>query len=264
MGGLRRLGGVLQAAGFGVLRLNLRGAGPGRGLARGTYAAACNQDLLPVLRQAAVLAAPGPLLGVGLSLGGTVLLNAALAEPELLAGLVCVSSPLDLAASSAQIERPRNKLYQSWLLRRLIRQTLTDPFGITTAERDRLLGANIPPTIRAFDEAITAPRWGYSSVEAYYRGASPLPRLLETAQLPPTLLVHAMDDPWVPAQATQLVARSRERGDRRRSCRNPEVLLTTAGGHNGFHSQGDGPGASWADKITAAWLKRLVDTGKPV
>ena len=47
--GLRRLTLSLQGAGFAVLRLNLRGADPGRHLAGGTYAAACNSDLLPVL-----------------------------------------------------------------------------------------------------------------------------------------------------------------------------------------------------------------------
>ena len=107
-GGVRRLGQLLQHAGFGVLRLNLRGAGPGRALARGIYAASCNRDLLPVLQQAKVLVAPAPLLGAGLSLGGTVLLNAALEQPDLLTALVCVSTPLDLAESSAQIERPRS------------------------------------------------------------------------------------------------------------------------------------------------------------
>ena len=87
--GLRRLGLSLQGAGFAVLRLNLRGADPGRHLAGGTYAAACNSDLLPVLARARVLAEelgqetagcrPLPLYGAGISLGGTMLLNASLA-----------------------------------------------------------------------------------------------------------------------------------------------------------------------------------------
>ncbi len=80
--GVRRLAQALLAAGFGVLRLNLRGAGAGRALAAGTYAAACNSDLLPVLAAARQRAGDRPLLGVGLSLGGTVLLNALLALPR--------------------------------------------------------------------------------------------------------------------------------------------------------------------------------------
>ena len=251
-GGVRRLGQVLAGAGFGVLRLNLRGAGPGRSLAAGTYAAACNRDLLPVLHQIAGLAAPAPLLGVGLSLGGTVLLNAALAEPGLLAGLVCVSSPLDLAACSDQIGRPRNRLYQHWLLRRLIALTLGDPFGLDPAEQARLQGPGAPGSIRAFDAAITAPRWGYPSVEAYYRDASPLQRLLAGAPLPPTLLVHSLDDPWVPATATQQLAAAAP------AATPAEVVLTAGGGHNGFHGRGDGPSATWADQLTLGWLQQLL------
>ncbi|SBO44355.1 alpha/beta fold hydrolase [Cyanobium sp. NIES-981] len=261
-GGVRRLGQQLQAAGFAVLRLNLRGAGPGRPLARGTYAARCNRDLLPVLRQAAALAAPAPLLAVGLSLGGTVLLNAALAEPALLAGLVCVSSPLDLAASSAQIERPRNRLYQRWLLQRLIAQTLDDPFGVDPRERRALQGDNAPGSIRGFDAAITAPRWGYADVEAYYRQASPLPalgrRLQEGKGLPPTLLVHALDDPWVPAAPAAELAAAVASAGRSPAPGSLEVLLTRQGGHNGFHGRSDGSGGSWADRLTATWLQAVV------
>ncbi|MCP9888654.1 alpha/beta fold hydrolase [Cyanobium sp. ATX 6A2] len=262
-GGVRRLGRCLQQAGFGVWRLNLRGAGPGRPLAAGTYAAACNADLLPVLAEARRQAGGLPLLGVGLSLGGAVLLNAALAEPGVLDGLVAVSSPLDLAACAQRFDRPRNWLYQRWLLRGLIRQTLADPFGLNAAEREALAGPARPRSIRAFDAAITAPRWGYADVDAYYAQASALTRLRAgAAPLPPALLLHALDDPWVPAAAAQQLADDPPPG--------LEVLLSAHGGHNGFHSVADravadravadGAGSaigSWADRRTVDWLCTL-------
>ena len=259
--GLRRMGLSLQDAGMAVWRLNLRGAGPGRSLAPGTYAARCDSDLLPVLRRARQQAGALPLLGVGISLGGTMLLNAVLAEAGVLDGLVCTSSPLDLAACSRQIERPRNRIYQRWLLRRLRSQTLADPFGVSAAERWALQGPDRPRTIRAFDAAITAPRWGYGSVEHYYRQASPLPRLLpapgadERSQpaLPPTLLLHALDDPWVPASGAQALAASPPPG--------VEVLLTGQGGHNGFHGVGDAPLSCWGDQLTVRWLEGLLAGG---
>ena len=253
--GLRRLGWTLQQAGFAVLRLNLRGAGPGRLLAPGTYAANSNADLLPALARARELAGALPLLGVGVSLGGTQLLNAAFAQPGLLDGVACVSSPLDLRACSRQIERRRNAIYQRWLLRRLVEQTLADPFGIDPAERLALEAGGGPRTIRAFDAAITAPRWGYHSVEHYYDEASPLARLLDPAQraeLPPTLLVHALDDPWVPAAGTAQVAEQVQG-------LGLQVVLTPHGGHNGFHGIGDRPQQGcWSDRLTARWLSRLL------
>ena len=259
--GLRRMGLALQDAGMAVLRLNLRGAGAGRPLAAGTYAAHCNSDLLPVLAQVRTLAAGKPLLGVGLSLGGTILLNALLATSAsaVLDGLVCLSSPLDLAACSAQIERPRNRLYARWLLRRLVEQTLADPFGVTESERIALTIDGGPASIRAFDQAITAPRWGYSSVEHYYAAASPLQPLLDPrsrSRLPPLLLVHAEDDPWVPvAPMHQLVkAMGHDHGWERP----PEILVSRRGGHNGFHGHGDSPRANWGDRLTVRWLRELL------
>ena len=255
--GLRRMGHTLQHAGLAVLRLNMRGAGPGRELARGTYAASCNSDLLPALARARELAAGRPLLGMGISLGGTKLLNGLLAAPGQLDGLVTISSPLDLAASSAQIERPRNRIYKRWLLQRLVAQTLADPFGVSQPERELLEGRSaIGPitSIRAFDAAITAPRWGYQSVEHYYREASPLQQLrARPSGLPPTLVLHAIDDPWVPVDGARELAALQLPG--------VEVLLTAAGGHNGFHARCDGRGAepgNWGDRLTARWFDQLL------
>ena len=94
-----------------------------------------NRDLLPALQQARQLAVqleagnPSmPLFGVGLSLGGTMLLNAQLEQP-LLDGLVCISSPLDLVQCADQFDRPRNRLYRRWVLRRLRQLTLEDLQG---------------------------------------------------------------------------------------------------------------------------------------
>lgn len=250
--GLRRMGLALQASGFAVLRLNLRGAGKGRALAPGTYAALCNQDLAPVLAVGRGLAAGKPLVGVGISLGGTILLNACL-DPGLnfdskscLDALVCTSSPLDLGLCSASIERPRNRIYQHWLVKRLVKQTLEDPAGINEHERHALRKVR---TIRDFDEAITAPRWGYRNAAAYYKEASPIHKLSELQV--PSLLLQALDDPWVTASTAQHLRDEQ-------TCPSLKVVLTPNGGHNGFHGKGDHPLACWGDRFTAQWLKAVL------
>lgn len=262
--GPRRLALALGAEGFAVLRLNLRGAGRGRMVGRGTYCALCNGDLGPALARARRLAVdlarevspaaqPLPLFGAGISLGGTVLLNGCLAGLRL-DGLVCVSSPLDLAVCAVQFERRRNRVYQRWLMDRLREQTLADPGGLSEQERRALVGPGRARTIRGFDAAITAPRWGFPSVAAYYAAASPLPALLEGRQLPPTLLLHAGDDPWVPVGPL----RQLEAAGVGWEGSAPQVVITPRGGHNGFHAPGDGPDACWADRLVAAWLGRLT------
>jgi predicted alpha/beta-fold hydrolase len=277
--GPRRLALALRCAGCATLRLNLRGAGAGRSLAGGTYAARCDRDLAPVLAKALALAEqlgaerqreqagehvgehvwehggeqpPLPLAAAGLSLGGTILLNAIRAGVGSgLTALACLSSPLDLAGCSAAIGRPRNALYERWLVRRLRRQTLADPLGLAETERRALAGADAPRTIRGFDGRITAPRWGYASVDAYYAAASPLADLHRWAQepdgaRPAILLVHAADDPWVPAGPTRALVGQLP------------VLLTAQGGHCGFHGVGDPPQASWSDRLLTAWLLEQI------
>jgi uncharacterized protein len=62
------------------------------------------------------------------------------------------------------------------------------------------------------------------------------------------LLIHALDDPLVPAGS--LVALAGQQ------LRNREILLPGWGGHNGFHGAADPPDGSWADCHVAEWLAR--------
>lgn len=277
--GIRRLADHLVGSGFAVLRLNMRGAGAGRSLASGTYAALCNRDLLPALIRARHLAdqlaaeaaategRTVPLFGIGLSLGGTMLLNGVLhgQEPPRLDGLVCVSSPLDLIRCTEQFDRPRNRVYRRWVLRRLRQLTLADPRGVAPQERNALTGPARVRTLQAFDARITAPRWGFRSVSDYYRAASPLEPLLAKmaagASLPPILLIHAADDPWVPVAATQQLASQASR----QACPWLKTMITAHGGHNGFHGpEDDGLTSSWADRQAVDWLRsRLLSSGMP-
>ena len=269
--GLRRMGLRFLQAGFGVLRLNLRGADPGRHLAGGTYAAQCNSDLMPVIKKARQLCevlgenssgrkGPLPLFGAGISLGGTMLLNACLlnkqsfkSDKPLLDALICTSSPLDLEECSLSIERFRNSIYQRWLLKRLVRQTLADPFGVSDDEKEFLTSCNkenLPLTIRAFDSAITAPRWGYRDVNAYYLEASPLQSLCSAlSEMPPMIFLQALDDPWVPAQGAKKLMETISFNQNSRV----QVVLTKHGGHNGFH----GVKGCWGDDLVQKWLLNL-------
>ncbi|WP_320674750.1 alpha/beta hydrolase [Prochlorococcus sp. MIT 1341] len=269
--GLRRMSLTLQKAGFATLRLNLRGAYPGRDLSPGSYAAECNSDIEPVLKVARNLCKeigndylikekPLPLFGAGISLGGTILLNACLkikdnSGIQALDGLACTSSPLDLSICSKSIERPRNKFYQNWLLRRLVQQTLADKTGLSIDEKEALenefKGKITNKSIKSFDSIITAPRWGYKSVDNYYRAASPLKDLiLNNPNIPQTLFLQSEDDPWVPSESAKLLAeRNLNINDN-----NIRVILSKLGGHNGFH----GINGCWGDQIVKRWFDYLT------
>ena len=264
--GLTRMASALVQSNFAVLKLNLRGSDPCRNLVDGTYAAECNTDMIPVLKRAREISyeLTGeynsskniPLFGAGISLGGTILLNACMSDESLLDGLVCISSPLDLNECSSCIERPRNFIYQKWLLNRLIKQTLEDPFGIDEREKNALIKNKKDKkdkkrkinNIRSFDNFITAPRWGYENAEEYYANASPFFPLIKNEKfIPKTLFIQSKDDPWVPSLAAEkLMEKMKFSNDQKVN----KFIFTDKGGHNGFH----GVNGCWGDKVVSKWF----------
>ena len=194
-----------------------------------------------------------PIYGVGLSLGGTILLNACLDYDEnkgekLLDGLACVSSPLDLSSCSLCIEKSRNYIYQKWLLHRLKNQ-LWDGFNdegkLLNNEKLRKKIRSLK-SIREFDHKFTAPSWGFNSLEDYYVKASPIFRIQKSIKkLPPMLFIHAKDDPWVPYKDTLNL--------RKESIDKFNILITAKGGHNGFHSIN----GCWSDEVVKNWFMSI-------
>ena len=262
--GLKRIARKLVNNGFGVLKLNLRGAGSARYLAKGNYSARCSNDIISALKFFRQLLNSEfkdshinkdyiPIFGVGLSLGGTILLNSCLDyssknSRKLLDGLACVSSPLDLLCCSNCIERPRNFLYQKWLMQRLKRQ-LRDGYkneGILLPKSKLSKRIKGLKTIGEFDKNFTAPSWGFKSLEDYYYKSSPIFRIQKLIKnLPPTLLIHAKDDPWVPYKSTLNLKNSLNE-----SLDKLTILITNKGGHNGFHSSY----GCWSDEAVKSWL----------
>ncbi len=259
--GLRRISRKLANNGFGVLKLNLRGSGSARYLAKGNYCARCSSDVISAINYFKKLINLEfkdlmkrnnnlPIYGVGLSLGGTILLNACLDYDEnkgekLLDGLACVSTPLDLSSCSLCIEKPRNSIYQKWLLHRLINQLwegFNDEGKLLDNEKLRIKIRNLK-SIREFDQKFTAPSWGFNSLEDYYIKASPIFRIQNSIKkLPPMLFIHAKDDPWVPYKDTLNL--------RKESIDKFTIFITEKGGHNGFHSIN----GCWSDEVVKNWF----------
>ena len=106
-------------------------------------------------------------------------------------------------------------------------------------------------SIRAFDSAITAPRWGYDNVDQYYLEASPLPSLTNNLpKIPPTLILQSVDDPWVPSKGAKKLSRAISK----MKDNNLNVIITKTGGHNGFH----GKNGCWGDLLVVRWIERLA------
>ena len=222
---------VLQAAdawaadGAPVVRLNLRGSPPGRSLAKGHYHMDRVQDLADACLAVAGLD-PGirrhGVVIVGFSLGGALALRLAQAPspPEIVKAVITVSAPLDLPATAERIARPRNRLYERWLLKRLKQETAPLWRDGRASLRAAVQGAR---HIRDFDDALTAKEAGFRDAADYYASCSP-GRDIDKLAIP-ALLIHADDDPWVPPPS--VVERTLLR-----------VVVTRGGGHVGFHGRG--------------------------
>jgi predicted alpha/beta-fold hydrolase len=242
---LVRLALRLYHAGIRVVRINLRGAGSGFGLARGIYHAGRSDDLRAVVTWLERRVNGSPIALVGFSLGGNLVLKlAAEAAEAAVPGLDCflaANPPIDPAASARQIQRPDNRIYDwnfvRWL-RKMVRQ-LHQHFpelGPT-----QLRGVR---TLYDFDDRYTAARNGFASADDYYARCNLLKSIARIEI--PGLIVHAMDDPFIPCEPFLQVEIPE----------NVTLELIAHGGHLGYVSRDRWLGDHrWLETRLATWLR---------
>jgi predicted alpha/beta-fold hydrolase len=220
--------GQARRLGWGMDLLVHRSCGPELNRTRRFYHSGETSDLELVLDRVTRERPDAPLALCGVSLGGNVLLKF-LGEhgselPAQLRAAIAVSVPYDLARGARQIQRGFSRVYQASFLRSLRgkvaakRTTFPD-----LASDDVLAGVR---TLWDFDERVTAPVHGFRDAADYYARSSAL-GFLAGIRLP-TLLLSAVDDPFLPAAVLDEVrAAARD---------NPalHVEFTQHGGHAGF------------------------------
>jgi len=171
-----------------------------------------------------------PLGLMGVSLGGNVLCKL-LGEdgdalPPQVRGAVAVSVPFDLAAASRHIGRGFGVVYEKFFLKTLIPKALAkiarhpELAALQTVRRAR--------TLWEFDDAFTAPLHGFRDAADYYARASSLPYLSSIRR--PTLLLSAVDDPFLPPRVLHDVEAAVA------GVPHVEVEFPARGGHVGFTS----------------------------
>lgn len=142
----------------------------------------------------------GPLLAVGVSLGGNALLRwaqeAGASASQTVRAVAAISAPLDLAAGGAAIGRGINRqIYTRMFMRSMKPKALAKLAqhpGLF--DRARLLAAR---DLYEFDDVFTAPLHGFAGVQDYWRRASAKPHL-RTIRVP-ALVLNARNDPFLPA-----------------------------------------------------------------
>jgi predicted alpha/beta-fold hydrolase len=137
----------------------------------------------------------GPLLAVGYSLGGNVLLKylgESSHETPLRAAVgICV--PLNLHTCAEALNRGFSKFYQRYLLKRM-KAAVRRKFNPHTAAFDWSKAMNAK-TFAEFDDSVTAPLHGFDGMQDYYDKCSSA-RFLAGIERP-TLIINALDDPFM-------------------------------------------------------------------
>ena len=168
----------------------------------------------------------GPLVAVGVSLGGNALMRWAgemgASAGAVVSAVASVCSPLDLAAGGWAIGRGFNRLvYTRMFLKTMVPkalQKLDQHPGLFS--RERMLAVR---NLYDFDNIFTAPLHGFKDTDDYWARASAKPHLGSIRV--PALALNSRNDPFVPASSLPIAADA-----------SPSLMLwqPEQGGHVGF------------------------------
>lgn len=164
----------------------------------------------------------GRLYAVGFSLGGNILLKWLGQAPDtLLDAAAAVSAPFRLDHGAHRLERGLSRLYQAHLLRGMKqsvarkRRRMPHPVDPRTLSKCR--------TFEEIDTCLTAPLHGFRDARDYYARNSC--RQFLDAIRTPTLIIHALDDPFLTPAAVP---------DAAELAPDVKLELSRHGGHCGF------------------------------
>jgi uncharacterized protein len=246
---IQRLARFLLPFGWRVVRLDLRGARPSLALSRQTYHGGRSQDVRAALEEVHRWSPASPITAVGYSLGGNLVLKmAGEAADSPIAGLsriAALAPPINLARCAFLITQPRNRLYNSYFVRELVRD----------AQQRRRFFPDLPQirfqpgmTLHHFDDQYTAAVWGFADSQDYYKQSSSA-ALLSRIKIP-TFIMTARDDPFIAV----------EMFDDLRLPAHVRLRIVPKGGHLGFLGWDGTGGYHWADRRVAEWIVSGDDT----
>ncbi len=237
-----------HARGLASLRLNLRGADRS-GL--DFYHAGLHEDLRHVCG-AKRLARFRRIVVIGYSLGGHISLRFAGAPERRVAAVATICAPIDIAAGVPLIDAPNRAPYRRHLLK-----GLKEMYVALVTRRPGAKNASITAeaalrikTIREWDDAVVAPRFGFRDALDYYAKTSVHTRLEEIAV--PTLVITANEDPMVRVETIRPWLDQTSR---------VTAIYTERGGHVGF-PKGVNLGLGGRGSVTGQAIDWLIDPAR--
>ncbi len=236
------------AAGFNVIRMNMRNCGDTDSLTPTLYHSGLSGDVRAVMQHYAKRFDLQRIALVGYSMGGNLVLKMAgeWGNQTPLVGVATVCPAIDLAAGSDALHEPANRPYEWHFLRGLMRRfrrkaalfpSIYDAAGICPIR-----------SLRQFDHQIVARYCGFEDADDYYYRAASA-RVVDCIAVP-TLILQAADDPFI-----RLFPETRAK-----LCANSHITFveTSHGGHCAYLSRDLGNDIHWAEATVVRFLTALA------
>src|ERR1700756_212961 len=237
--------------GFHVIRLNQRNCGGTELLTPTLYNSGMSSDYRAVFDELSSGDGFSRIFFAGYSMGGNLVTKMAgefgSTVPAALRGVAAVCPSINLAACADELERRNNYFYQrhfvAGLMSRYARKVELFPQRYSPDGFGRIR------TVRQFDDAITAPHFGYRDAQEYYEAAG-AKCVIDKIRVP-LLLITAQDDPFVPFEATRASGVEK----------NPAITFVAPrhGGHCAFISGVRGEERFWAERRIVDFCAALTE-----
>lgn len=187
---------------------------------------------------------------VGYSMGGNITLKY-LGEtkilPSQIKGAITISVPVDLEGSSNALSHWQNKIYIQRFLISLIKKSLVKQKKHPNSSLN-ILAIKSAKNFIDFDNAVTAPLFGYKDAHDYWAQCSSK-QFLQTINVP-TLLINALDDTFLSVSCYPF----------KEAALNKQLFFETPkyGGHVGFNSSIIKKDILWSENRILEFINQLI------
>lgn len=187
---------------------------------------------------------------LGYSMGGNICLKY-MGEtsqiPKTLKGAVAISVPCDLEGSSTILSKWHNTIYLNRFLKTLKEKSLLklEKFPNSGLNKEAIVNAK---TFSDFDDAVTAPLFGYKNAKDYWSNCSSKQFLKEIKH--PTLLINALDDSFLNESCYPF--------NEAKNNNNFSFEVSVYGGHVGFNTSVFGRDLLWSEKRILQFIQHII------
>ncbi|MBE0423182.1 MAG: alpha/beta fold hydrolase [Lutibacter sp.] len=187
---------------------------------------------------------------LGYSMGGNVALKymgTYKKLPDEINGAMAISVPCDLEASAIKLASYHNILYQNRFMKTLKEKSLLKLMKFPEANLNKETIENAK-TFKDFDNAVTAPLFGYKNAKDYWEKNSSKQFISEIYK--PTLLINALDDSFLSESCYPFTETQNHK----------KVYFETPkyGGHVGFNSTLFGKDLHWSEKRILEFINHNI------